>query len=64
MGRYGERSTVGPQCRGPACPSRQEHCAKIITLMAEYCLCQRVKPVGANGRRGGASPRRLAVCDG
>mmetsp|Transcript_35587 Transcript_35587/g.114389 ORF Transcript_35587/g.114389 Transcript_35587/m.114389 type:complete len:97 (-) Transcript_35587:161-451(-) len=44
MGRYGERSTSGP-----ACPSVQEHCAKIITLMAEYCLCQRVKPVGAPG---------------
>ena len=26
-----------------------EHCAKIITLVSEYCLCQRVKPVGAPG---------------
>ena len=29
--------------------SKEEHCGKIITLMAEYCLCQRVKPVGAPG---------------
>lgn len=25
--------------------TKEEHCSKIITLMAEYCLCQRVKPV-------------------
>jgi len=29
--------------------TKEEHCGKIITLMAEYCLCQRVKPVGAPG---------------
>merc|ERR1712048_1370425 len=27
--------------------TKEEHCGKIITLMSEYCLCQRVKPVGA-----------------
>ena len=26
--------------------TKEEHAAKIITLIAEYCLCQRVKPVG------------------
>merc|ERR1711912_39299 len=26
--------------------TKEEHCGKIITLMAEYCLCQRVYPVG------------------
>ena len=26
--------------------TKEEHCAKIITTIAEYCLCQRVKPVG------------------
>ena len=26
--------------------TKEEHCAKIITLVGEYCLCQRVKPVG------------------
>uniref|UniRef100_A0A7S2TSW1 Ubiquitin-like domain-containing protein n=1 Tax=Lotharella oceanica TaxID=641309 RepID=A0A7S2TSW1_9EUKA len=26
--------------------TKEEHCGKIITLMGEYCLCQRVKPVG------------------
>merc|ERR1711924_156233 len=25
--------------------TKEEHCSKIITLMSEYCLCQRVKPV-------------------
>merc|ERR1712216_636843 len=25
--------------------TKEEHCGKIITLVAEYCLCQRVKPV-------------------
>jgi ubiquitin-small subunit ribosomal protein S27Ae len=29
--------------------TKEEHCKKIITLIAEYCLCQRVKPVGAPG---------------
>merc|ERR1711953_1251727 len=27
--------------------TKEEHCGKIITLISEYCLCQRVKPVGA-----------------
>eukprot|EP00929_Paragymnodinium_shiwhaense_P037958 TRINITY_DN20131_c0_g3_i1.p1 TRINITY_DN20131_c0_g3~~TRINITY_DN20131_c0_g3_i1.p1 ORF type:complete len:210 (+),score=80.73 TRINITY_DN20131_c0_g3_i1:85-714(+) len=27
--------------------TKEEHAGKIITLMGEYCLCQRVKPVGA-----------------
>ena len=27
----------------------QEHCSKIITLIGEYCLCQRVKKFGATG---------------
>mmetsp|Transcript_77686 Transcript_77686/g.134607 ORF Transcript_77686/g.134607 Transcript_77686/m.134607 type:complete len:533 (+) Transcript_77686:89-1687(+) len=27
--------------------TKEEHSSKIITLMSEYCLCQRVKPVGA-----------------
>merc|ERR1712060_554952 len=26
--------------------TKEEHAAKIIALMSEYCLCQRVKPVG------------------
>jgi len=26
--------------------TKEEHCAKIITLVGEYCLCQRVKPIG------------------
>merc|ERR1719401_2283168 len=26
--------------------TKEEHCGKIIALMSEYCLCQRVKPVG------------------
>merc|ERR1711865_891844 len=26
--------------------TKEEHATKIIALMAEYCLCQRVKPVG------------------
>ena len=26
--------------------TKEEHCAKIITTIAEYCLCQRVKPTG------------------
>merc|ERR1712134_180312 len=25
--------------------TKEEHASKIITLMSEYCLCQRVKPV-------------------
>ena len=29
--------------------TKEEHCSKIITLVGEYCLCQRVKPVGAPG---------------
>jgi len=29
--------------------TKEEHCKKIITLVSEYCLCQRVKPVGAPG---------------
>ena len=29
-----------------SCTWPQEHCAKIITLVGEYCLCQRVKPIG------------------
>merc|ERR1719266_3162350 len=27
--------------------TKEEHCKKIISLMGEYCLCQRVKPAGA-----------------
>jgi len=27
--------------------TKEEHCSKIITQISEYCLCQRVKPVGA-----------------
>merc|ERR1711971_564269 len=27
--------------------TKEEHCGKVITLMSDYCLCQRVKPVGA-----------------
>mmetsp|Transcript_1850 Transcript_1850/g.2426 ORF Transcript_1850/g.2426 Transcript_1850/m.2426 type:complete len:214 (-) Transcript_1850:160-801(-) len=27
--------------------TKEEHCCKIITAISEYCLCQRVKPVGA-----------------
>merc|ERR1719296_263384 len=26
--------------------TKEEHAGKIIALMSEYCLCQRVKPVG------------------
>merc|ERR1719350_951549 len=26
--------------------TKEEHCGKIIALMSEYCLCQRVKPIG------------------
>jgi len=26
--------------------TKEEHCGKIITLVSEYCLCQRVKPTG------------------
>ena len=26
--------------------TKEEHACKIITTIAEYCLCQRVKPVG------------------
>ena len=29
--------------------TKEEHAGKIITLISEYCLCQRVKPVGAAG---------------
>jgi large subunit ribosomal protein L40e/small subunit ribosomal protein S27Ae/ubiquitin C len=29
--------------------TKEEHCSKIITQISEYCLCQRVKPVGAPG---------------
>ncbi|KAJ8611720.1 hypothetical protein CTAYLR_009187 [Chrysophaeum taylorii] len=29
--------------------TKEEHATKIITLVADYCLCQRVKPVGAAG---------------
>ena len=29
--------------------TKEEHAGKIITLVSEYCLCQRVKPVGAAG---------------
>merc|ERR1712151_161102 len=27
--------------------TKEEHCGKVISLISEYCLCQRVKPVGA-----------------
>merc|ERR1712048_1247882 len=26
--------------------TKEEHAGKVISLMSEYCLCQRVKPVG------------------
>ena len=26
--------------------TKEEHACKIITLVSEYCLCQRVKPIG------------------
>ena len=29
--------------------TKEEHAKKIIDLVANYCLCQRVKPVGAPG---------------
>jgi len=29
--------------------TKEDHCKKIIDEIANYCLCQRVKPVGANG---------------
>jgi len=29
--------------------TKEEHASKIITTISEYCLCQRVKPVGAPG---------------
>merc|ERR1712216_574055 len=29
--------------------TKEEHAAKIITQISEYCLCQRCKPVGAPG---------------
>jgi len=29
--------------------AKEEHCARMITEVSEYCLCQRVKPVGAAG---------------
>jgi hypothetical protein len=25
--------------------TKEEHCSKIITLVGEYCLCQRIKPL-------------------
>merc|ERR1711920_948680 len=25
--------------------TKEEHCGRLITLVSEYCLCQRVKPV-------------------
>ena len=28
--------------------TKEEHCSKIISLVGEYCLCQRVKPIGAD----------------
>jgi len=28
--------------------TKEEHCSKIITTVGEYCLCQRVKPIGAD----------------
>jgi hypothetical protein len=28
--------------------TKEDHCSKIITQISEYCLCQRVKPVGAD----------------
>jgi ubiquitin len=28
--------------------TKEEHCSKIITQISEYCLCQRVKPIGAD----------------
>merc|ERR1719213_517581 len=27
--------------------TKEEHASKIISLISEYCLCQRIKPVGA-----------------
>ena len=29
--------------------TKEEHAKKIINLMATYCLCQRMKPVGEEG---------------
>ena len=29
--------------------TKEEHCKNIIASVGEYCLCQRVKPVGAAG---------------
>ena len=29
--------------------AKEEHASKIITLLSENCMCQRVKPVGAAG---------------
>merc|ERR1711966_555697 len=26
--------------------TKEEHCSKIITLVSEYCLCQRIYPLG------------------
>merc|ERR1712119_153827 len=26
--------------------TKEEHCGKIIALVSEYCMCQRIKPVG------------------
>jgi len=26
--------------------TKEEHCKKIISLISEYCMCQRVKPIG------------------
>merc|ERR1712060_517408 len=53
--------------------TKEEHCKNIITSMGEYCLCQRVKPVGAPGSpftseedfhgRACGSPRSDAGCN-
>merc|ERR1712054_284926 len=29
--------------------TKEEHACKIITAISEYCLCQRVKPIGVDG---------------
>jgi small subunit ribosomal protein S27Ae len=29
--------------------TKEEHCQKVIGIIADYCLCQRVKPIGAAG---------------
>ena len=40
--------------------TKEEHCGKIITLVSEYCLCQRVKKFGSPGSVRAAS-RRLSL---